>query len=100
MFDFILNFYYIVTIINFTISLILYIGYELWFDWHRNRQDFWFILLLMICLTFIPVLNLISLIIAVNFMIFLFVREPIMELFGFEYDYEKSKFIKKGNVLI
>ena len=94
MFDFILNFYYIVAIINFTISLILYISYESWVDWHRNRQDFWFILLLFVCLTFIPVLNLISLIIVINFIIFLFVREPIVKLFGFKYDYEKSKFIK------
>jgi len=54
----------------------LYIGYELRRDRDRNRQDFWFILLLMICLTF------------------LFVREPIMKLFGFKYDYKKGKFVK------
>lgn len=98
MFDFIWNFYYIVTIINFIICLSIYVGYERWVDWYRNRQDFWFILLLMICLTFIPVLNLISLVVAANFIIFLFIKEPIMKLFGFKYDYQKRRFIKDFNV--
>lgn len=95
MFEYILNFYYIVTAINFIICLSIYVSYELWFDWYRNRQDFWFILLLMICLTFIPVLNLIYLVLVLNFIIFVFIREPIMKLFGFKYDYQKRKFIKR-----
>lgn len=95
MFEYILNFYYIVTAINFIMCLSIYMSYELWFDWYRNRQDFWFILLLMICLTFIPVLNLISLVLVLNFIIFVFIREPIMKLFGFKYDYQKRKFIKR-----
>ena len=95
MFEYILNFYYIVTAINFIICLSIYASYELWFDWYRNRQDFWFILLLMICLTFIPVLNLISLVLVLNFIIFVFIREPIMKLFGFKCDYQKRKFIKR-----
>lgn len=95
MFEYILNFYYIVTAINFIMCLSIYMCYELWFDWYRNRQDFWFILLLMICLTFIPVLNLISLVLVLNFIIFVFIREPIMKLFGFKYDYQKRKFIKR-----
>lgn len=95
MFEYIFNLYYIVTAINFIICLSIYVSYELWFDWYRNRQDFWFILLLMICLTFIPVLNLISLVLVLNFIIFVFIREPIMKLFGFKYDYQKRKFIKR-----
>lgn len=95
MIEYLFNLYYIVTVINFIICLSIYVSYELWFDWYRNRQDFWFILLLMVCLTFIPVLNLISLVLVLNFIIFLFIREPIMKLFGFKYDYQKRKFIKR-----
>lgn len=98
MLEYILNFYYIITTINFIICLSIYVSYELWFDWYRNRQDFWFILLLMICLTFIPVLNLISLLIVVNFIIFLFIREPLMKIFGFKYDYQKGKFVKNKDI--
>ena len=98
MFEFIFNFYYVVTIINFIICLIIYIVEGLWRGWDRNRQDFWFILLLMICLTFIPILNLIAVIIAIKFLIFLFVREPIMKLFGFKYDYENGKFVKNKDI--
>ncbi len=95
MIEYLFNLYYIVTVINFIICLSIYVSYELWFDWYRNRQDFWFILLLMVCLTFIPVLNLIPLVLVLNFIIFLFIREPIMKLFGFKYDYQKRKFIKR-----
>lgn len=91
MIDIIINFYLLNCIINLCIMAIL-VSLDLYNSFHRNRQDFWYIIRLGLNLTFIPIINTLALF----FVVYLFVIIPLIEkIFNCKYNYRFGSFDKK-----
>ena len=92
MFEILINFYFMCVLINMIICLSIYLSLELYKDWYRNRQDFYFILFLGFILIFVPIINTLALM----FILYLQIFIPLIEkIFNCKYNYTNKKFNKK-----